>query len=151
MHTRLPGGVLTPPAVDDAGWAAGPSHGYLREYVSYWADGFDWPAQEAALNAPKSTSMPVSRAAADPGAAPRLGRVRAQGCRLPRRRAARRGSLGELRVRDELEQRPVGVAEVDALAGALSAEARHRSEFDLDAEALEVRHRVFDRRRPDEA
>jgi hypothetical protein len=79
VHTRLPGGVLTPPAVDDAGWAAGPSHGYLREYVSYWADGFDWPAQEAALNAPKSTSMPVSRAAADPSAAPRLGRVRAQG------------------------------------------------------------------------
>jgi hypothetical protein len=33
----------------------------------------------------------------------------------------------------------------------LGAEALHRSEFDLDAEALEVRHRVFDRRRPDEA
>jgi Epoxide hydrolase N terminus len=22
---------------------------YLRELVAYWADGFDWPAQEAAL------------------------------------------------------------------------------------------------------
>jgi hypothetical protein len=71
--------VLTPPAVDDAGWAAGPSHGYLREFVSYRADGFDWAAQEAALNAPKSSSMPVSRAAVDPGAAPRRGRVRARG------------------------------------------------------------------------
>lgn len=34
----------------DAGWGMGADLGYLRELVAYWADGFDWPAQEAALN-----------------------------------------------------------------------------------------------------
>ena len=34
----------------DAGWSLGTDLTYLRELVSYWADGFDWPAQEAALN-----------------------------------------------------------------------------------------------------
>lgn len=33
----------------DAGWSLGTDLGYLRELVAYWADGFDWPAQEAAL------------------------------------------------------------------------------------------------------
>jgi pimeloyl-ACP methyl ester carboxylesterase len=40
-----------PDAPEDAGWSIGVDLDYLRELVAYWADGFDWPAQEAALNA----------------------------------------------------------------------------------------------------
>src|SRR3954470_7440373 len=39
-----------PDAPADAGWSLGADVGYLRELVASWADGFDWPAQEAALN-----------------------------------------------------------------------------------------------------
>ena len=39
-----------PDAPEDAGWSLGTDLGYLRELVAYWADGFDWPAQEAALD-----------------------------------------------------------------------------------------------------
>lgn len=39
-----------PDAPDDAGWAYGTDPVYLRELVAYWADGFDWAAQEEALN-----------------------------------------------------------------------------------------------------
>jgi len=38
-----------PDAPEDAGWSLGTDIGYLRDLVAYWADGFDWPAQEAAL------------------------------------------------------------------------------------------------------
>jgi pimeloyl-ACP methyl ester carboxylesterase len=38
-----------PDAPEDAGWGMGVDVDYLRELVAYWADGFDWPAQEAAL------------------------------------------------------------------------------------------------------
>src|ERR1700753_3893797 len=38
-------------ASDPAFWAAGTDPGYLRELVTYWADGFDWRAAERALNA----------------------------------------------------------------------------------------------------
>jgi pimeloyl-ACP methyl ester carboxylesterase len=38
-----------PDAPEDAGWSLGTDLAYLRELVAYWADGFDWPAQEAAL------------------------------------------------------------------------------------------------------
>lgn len=38
-----------PDAPEDAGWSLGTDLGYLRELVAYWADGFDWPAQEEAL------------------------------------------------------------------------------------------------------
>jgi pimeloyl-ACP methyl ester carboxylesterase len=38
-----------PDAPEDAGWSMGTDLGYLRELVAYWADEFDWPAQEAAL------------------------------------------------------------------------------------------------------
>ena len=38
-----------PDAPEDAGWSLGIDLDYLRELVAYWADGFDWPAQEAAL------------------------------------------------------------------------------------------------------
>jgi len=39
-----------PDAPEDAGWSMGTDLAYLRELVAYWADGFDWAAQEAALN-----------------------------------------------------------------------------------------------------
>ncbi|WP_326952491.1 epoxide hydrolase family protein [Amycolatopsis sp. NBC_01286] len=38
-----------PDAPEDAGWALGTDVAYLRELAAYWADEFDWPAQEAAL------------------------------------------------------------------------------------------------------
>ncbi len=38
-----------PDAPEDAGWSLGTDLDYLRELVGYWADGFDWPAQDAAL------------------------------------------------------------------------------------------------------
>ena len=38
-----------PDSPQDAGWSLGTDLAYLRELVAYWADGFDWPAQEAAL------------------------------------------------------------------------------------------------------
>jgi pimeloyl-ACP methyl ester carboxylesterase len=34
----------------DAGWTLGADQTYLRDLVAYWADGFDWSAQEHALN-----------------------------------------------------------------------------------------------------
>ncbi|WP_369372423.1 epoxide hydrolase family protein [Promicromonospora sp. Populi] len=38
-----------PDAPEDVGWSLGTDIDYLRGLVAYWADGFDWPAQEAAL------------------------------------------------------------------------------------------------------
>jgi pimeloyl-ACP methyl ester carboxylesterase len=38
-----------PDTPEDAGWSLGTDVAYLRELVAYWADGFDWLAQEAAL------------------------------------------------------------------------------------------------------
>jgi pimeloyl-ACP methyl ester carboxylesterase len=38
-----------PDTPEDAGWSLGTDLAYLRELVAYWADGFDWPGQEAAL------------------------------------------------------------------------------------------------------
>lgn len=38
-----------PDAPEDAGWSLGTEVTYLRDLVAYWADGFDWPAQESAL------------------------------------------------------------------------------------------------------
>src|ERR1700691_5675640 len=38
-----------PDAPEDAGWSLGTDLNYLRELVAYWADEFDWTAQEAAL------------------------------------------------------------------------------------------------------
>ncbi len=34
----------------EAGWTYGTNNAYLKELCAYWADGFDWRAQEAALN-----------------------------------------------------------------------------------------------------
>src|ERR1700733_12986130 len=36
-------------APGDAGWSLGTDLAYLRELVGYWADEFDWPAQDTAL------------------------------------------------------------------------------------------------------
>jgi pimeloyl-ACP methyl ester carboxylesterase len=49
LRARLRGTRWTH-APADAGWSMGADVDYLRELVDYWADGFDWPAQEAALN-----------------------------------------------------------------------------------------------------
>ncbi|MET0967222.1 MAG: epoxide hydrolase family protein [Nakamurella sp.] len=38
-----------PDAPEDAGWSFGTDVGYLRELVDYWAEDFNWPAQQAAL------------------------------------------------------------------------------------------------------
>jgi pimeloyl-ACP methyl ester carboxylesterase len=38
-----------PDAPEDVGWSLGADLTYLRELVVYWAEEFDWPAQEAAL------------------------------------------------------------------------------------------------------
>ncbi len=38
-----------PDVPQDAGWSLGTDVDYLRDLVAYWADGFDWPAQEALL------------------------------------------------------------------------------------------------------
>ena len=43
-------GARWPDAIDGAGWADGTDLAYLRDLVAYWADGFDWEAQQAALN-----------------------------------------------------------------------------------------------------
>ncbi|MEU6394568.1 epoxide hydrolase family protein [Streptomyces sp. NPDC046939] len=38
-----------PDAPEGAGWSLGTDVDFLRELVAYWADGFDWAAQEEAL------------------------------------------------------------------------------------------------------
>jgi pimeloyl-ACP methyl ester carboxylesterase len=48
LRTRLRA-TRWPDAPADAGWSLGTDLDYLRELVAYWADGFDWPTQEAAL------------------------------------------------------------------------------------------------------
>ncbi len=40
-----------PPPAPGAAWDQGTDLDYLRELLSHWADGFDWRAQERALNA----------------------------------------------------------------------------------------------------
>jgi pimeloyl-ACP methyl ester carboxylesterase len=39
-----------PDEVDEAGWDYGTNVDYLRDLCAYWREGFDWPAQERALN-----------------------------------------------------------------------------------------------------
>ncbi|KQR23807.1 multidrug MFS transporter [Agreia sp. Leaf335] len=48
LRTRLRA-TRWPDAPEDAGWSLGTDVDYLRELVEYWAEEFDWPAQEAAL------------------------------------------------------------------------------------------------------
>ncbi len=40
-----------PPPSPEPGWEQGTELAYLRELLAYWADGFDWRAQEERLNA----------------------------------------------------------------------------------------------------
>ncbi len=40
-----------PDQAPDAPWAYGTDLAYMKDLVAYWKDGFDWRAQEAALNA----------------------------------------------------------------------------------------------------
>ncbi len=39
-------------------WAYGTDVAYMREYVDYWRDGFNWRAQEARLNAVPQYKVP---------------------------------------------------------------------------------------------
>ena len=48
-----------PDAPPDAGWSLGADAGYLRELVRYWAEDFDWPSQEAALNLLPHFRVPI--------------------------------------------------------------------------------------------
>ncbi|HXF47493.1 MAG TPA: alpha/beta fold hydrolase [Burkholderiaceae bacterium] len=41
-------------------WSTGASLGYLRAMVEYWRDGFDWRAQEAALNGFAQFTVPLA-------------------------------------------------------------------------------------------
>jgi pimeloyl-ACP methyl ester carboxylesterase len=49
LAVRL-GATRLPPEQGPAGWDAGASPAYLRDLLEYWRAGFDWRAQEAALN-----------------------------------------------------------------------------------------------------
>src|SRR6185312_1112928 len=53
-------------------------------------------------------------------------------------------------VADELHERAIRIAEIDAGAFALPAEARHRSQLDLDAVGAQMLHRTLDRAVPAE-
>ena len=43
-------GTRWPDEITDSGWGYGSNLGYIQELVEYWRTGFDWRAQEAALN-----------------------------------------------------------------------------------------------------
>jgi pimeloyl-ACP methyl ester carboxylesterase len=58
LRTRLRA-TRWPDAPEDAGWSMGTDLDYLRELVTYWADEFDWPAQEAALARLPHFRMPL--------------------------------------------------------------------------------------------
>ena len=58
LRTRLRN-TRWPDAPEDAGWGMGADVDYLRELVAYWADGFDWSAQEAALNRLPRFRVPI--------------------------------------------------------------------------------------------
>src|SRR5438067_1191464 len=58
--------------------------------------------------------------------------------------------VGRALVGDELQQRPVGIAEVHRQAGAAGAVARDGPQVDRDAVRLEMRHGLLDRALPDE-
>jgi pimeloyl-ACP methyl ester carboxylesterase len=47
-------------APDAEAWQYGTDLGYLRDLVAYWREGYDWRAQEAALNALPQFTAPVA-------------------------------------------------------------------------------------------
>lgn len=54
LNTRLPDEPPLEP------WATGTSVAYLKQLLDYWADGFDWRAQEAKLNAFRQFTVPLA-------------------------------------------------------------------------------------------
>ncbi len=48
-----------PDQAPDAPWAYGTDLAYMKDLVGYWRDGFDWRAQEAALNAWPQFKVPL--------------------------------------------------------------------------------------------
>jgi pimeloyl-ACP methyl ester carboxylesterase len=48
-----------PDEISGAGWAYGTDPGYLRDLVRHWQGGFDWRAQERALNALPQFTVPL--------------------------------------------------------------------------------------------
>ncbi|MEU5978884.1 epoxide hydrolase family protein [Streptomyces sp. NPDC047315] len=50
LHTRL-AATRWPAELPGVGWSRGVPVGYLKELAEYWRTGYDWRAQEAALNA----------------------------------------------------------------------------------------------------
>ncbi|MCF6476684.1 epoxide hydrolase [Nonomuraea sp. MG754425] len=68
------------PEVPGTGWERGVPTNYLRSLAEYWADGFDWRAQEATLNAHPQFTTTIDGAdvhflhvrSADPDAVPLL-------------------------------------------------------------------------------
>jgi pimeloyl-ACP methyl ester carboxylesterase len=59
LRTRLRA-TRWPDAPEDAGWSLGTDLAYLRELVDYWAEGFDWNAQEAGLARLPRFRVPLS-------------------------------------------------------------------------------------------
>lgn len=59
LRTRLRA-TRWPDSPEDAGWSLGVDVDYFRELVAYWADEFDWSAQEAALNRLPHVRVPVA-------------------------------------------------------------------------------------------
>ncbi len=68
------------PELPGTGWERGVPTGYLRDLASHWADGFDWRAQEEALNLLPQYTTAIDGAnvhfahvrSAEPGATPLL-------------------------------------------------------------------------------
>jgi pimeloyl-ACP methyl ester carboxylesterase len=58
LRTRLRA-TRWPDSPEDAGWSLGTDIAYLRALVTYWADGFDWPAREAELAALPHFRVPL--------------------------------------------------------------------------------------------
>lgn len=58
LKTRL-ARVRLPDAPPGADWRIGAERGYMAELLDYWRDGFDWRAEEAALNAFPQFKVPL--------------------------------------------------------------------------------------------
>jgi pimeloyl-ACP methyl ester carboxylesterase len=58
LHRRLDA-TRWPEAIPGAGWDYGTDAAWLRELCTYWRCGFDWTAQEQALNALPQVLVPV--------------------------------------------------------------------------------------------
>src|SRR3954468_16005291 len=58
LKDRL-GRTRFPDQAPDGPWAYGTDLATMKELVAYWRDGFDWRAQEAALNAWPQFTTPI--------------------------------------------------------------------------------------------